>query len=157
MQLFKDWLAVARTFILPWIACTANFLRTFPQRVMQVGCVHLASTPEIQAGVRHAPGLCASGNVGFVRHEPGEIQWDCFHPIGCTSGKLVLFYRTQSIRPKTFLAMFLVSSFGLCLVLIQLILMNTPTVCNVHSATGEFTWLVYPIPRTQLLALYALE
>ena len=53
--------------------------------------MRLASTREIQPGEEI-----------YVRHAPGVIQWDCFHPIGCTSGMLVLSDRTLPITPNSF-------------------------------------------------------
>ena len=157
MQLLKYWLAVARTFIVPCIACTPNllgFVENIPSpksgfesfaeytQCVQGGSVRLVSTREIQAGEE----IC-------VRHAPGEIQWDCFHPI------LVCWYSLTEPTPSDliqFLALFLDCSFILCSVFIQLILMTTPTVCNAHSATEESTWLVYPIQQTKSAALFAL-
>ena len=52
--------------------------------------MRLASTREIQPGEEI-----------YVRHAPGVIQWDCFHPIGCTSGMLVLSDRTLPITPNS--------------------------------------------------------
>ena len=53
--------------------------------------MRLASTREIQPGEEI-----------YVRHAPGVIQWDCFHPNGCTSGMLVLSDRTLPITPSSF-------------------------------------------------------
>lgn len=46
---------------------------------VQEGTIRLAATRDIQAGEEI-----------FVRHAPGDIQWDCFHPAGCTSGTVTL-------------------------------------------------------------------
>ena len=66
---------------------------SFPEytQCVQGGSVCLASTREIQPGEEI-----------YVRHAPGVIQWDCFHPNGCTSGMLVLSDRTLPITPNSF-------------------------------------------------------
>ena len=48
--------------------------------------MRLASTREIQPGEEI-----------YMRHARGVIQWDCFHPIRCTSGMLALSDRTLPI------------------------------------------------------------
>ena len=68
--------------------------------------MRLASTREIQPGEEI-----------YVRHAPGVIQWDCFHPIGCTSGMLVL-----SDRPLPITEFILWSSFFYCPCLFGLVL-----------------------------------
>jgi len=42
---------------------------------LQEGTVRLQATSDIHAG-----------DEIYVRHAPGDIQWSCFHPDGCTSG-----------------------------------------------------------------------
>ena len=48
---------------------------------IQEGPFRLEATSDIPAG-----------DEIYVRHAPGDIQWSCFHPDGCTSGTLYGLY-----------------------------------------------------------------
>ena len=86
---------------------------------IQEGPFRLEATADIPAG-----------EEVYVRHAPGDIQWSCFHPNGCTSGTLKALYAQYGYVTVLFH----------ChpAMLEQVLLTTSPIVCSAVNATVAF-------------------